>query len=185
LTEKELVLRAQRGDQEAFRALYEDHGPRLLALLRHMTGDLQRAEEALADAFVRAHRALARFDPERPFGPWIREVARNAARDLRRGPAAEPAPERASREPDAVEALAETERLEAVLGTLVDLPERERRVLNLRYRKGLTLHDTATEIGCSRRTVATLQKNALARLTGLLRGRLGKSGEKERGPWTA
>jgi len=41
--------------------------------------DPSAAEDALVDAFWRAHRARARFDPSRSFGAWMRRIATNSA----------------------------------------------------------------------------------------------------------
>src|SRR5207247_1442169 len=38
-------------------------------------------EDVLVDAFWRAYRGRARFDPSRSFGAWMRRIATNAARD--------------------------------------------------------------------------------------------------------
>jgi RNA polymerase sigma factor CnrH len=179
---RDLVLRARAGDQGAFRALYELNAAPLLGLLRHLfQGDRARAEEALEETFVRAFAALGQFDVERPFGPWIKEIARNVVRDAQRAQAAPEAPKAAKDEAveDALTALVRREQEETVLDALVELPAREREVLLLRYQRGLTQPETAAELRCSRRTVATLQKNALALLARLVRERLGKPETKK------
>src|SRR4051794_20693665 len=82
--DRALLLAARQGDQAAFRSIYERHARPVLGLLRHMLGDRARADEALEDTFVKVFAALRQFDVERPFGPWVREIARNVARDARR-----------------------------------------------------------------------------------------------------
>jgi len=42
------------------------------------------AEEAAQDAFVKAWRALPRFDRTRPFRPWLLAIVANEARNRRR-----------------------------------------------------------------------------------------------------
>jgi RNA polymerase sigma-70 factor (ECF subfamily) len=168
-SDRALVLAARQGDQAAFRALYERHAGPVLGLLRHLVFDRARADDALEDTFVKVFAALRQFDVERPFGPWVKEIARNVARDAPRP--LEIASPGSAAGTDPAGALARREQEELVLATLVDLPERERTVLVLRYRKGLTQSDTAAEMKLSRRTVATLQKDALARLASLMRQR--------------
>lgn len=170
-----LVLRARGGDQDAFRELYAAWSKPILGLLRHLVGgDRAKAEDALEETFVRAFAALGQFDVERPFGPWIKEIARNVVRDAQRaarGPEGLPA---SSGPEDALSALVKREEEESLLDALVDLPDRERAVLLLRYRRGFTQPEAAAELRCSRRTIATLQKNALAHLARIVRERLGK-----------
>jgi len=176
--DRTLVLRARGGDQDAYRELYAAWSRPILGLLRHLlAGDGAAAEEALEETFVRAFAALGQFDVERPFGPWIKEIARNVVRDAQRAAAAAaplPGAERASPDEEALSALVRREQEESVLDALVDLPDRERQVLLLRYHRGFTQPETAAELRCSRRTVATLQKSALAHLARAVRERLAK-----------
>lgn len=47
-----LVERAQRGDDEAFAALYADLAPRVLRYLRYQVRNPDRAEELMQETFV-------------------------------------------------------------------------------------------------------------------------------------
>src|SRR5436190_1310514 len=77
--ERELVRRAQTGDEAAFRLLVERHGPRAHALALRILRSPSDAEEVAQDALVRAWRALPRFRGEAAFGSWLhRIVARRA-----------------------------------------------------------------------------------------------------------
>ncbi len=177
-SDRGLVLRARGGDQEAFRELYAAWSRPILGLLRHLVAsDHAKAEDALEETFVRAFAALGQFDVERPFGPWLKEIARNVVRDSQRAASA-PGPGGAAvtagGAEDALSALVRREQEESVLDALVDLPDKERQVLLLRYRRGFTQPEAAAELRCSRRTIATLQKSALAHLARIVRERLGK-----------
>lgn len=58
-------------------ALYEAHGPDLLAFLRRATGDLSLAEDLLHDSFARAiGSSTGAPDPARP---WLFRIAANVA----------------------------------------------------------------------------------------------------------
>ena len=57
------------------------HKDGLYRLLRRYLGDADEAYEAAHEAFIAAWSALARYDPERPFGSWLRTIAINKARD--------------------------------------------------------------------------------------------------------
>ncbi len=67
----EIVRRTLAGDLRAFDALVHRHHADLLRALRTITRNLEDAEDAAQDAFVRAFQALDRFDQERPFRPWL------------------------------------------------------------------------------------------------------------------
>lgn len=79
-----LVVAAQAGDADAYVLLVERHAPRLLGLARRLLGNEQDAEDAVQEAFLRAHRALVGFRGESGFGTWLYRIALNACRDLGR-----------------------------------------------------------------------------------------------------
>lgn len=47
-------------------------------------GDADEAADVAQDAFIRAYRALDRFDATRPFRPWLMRIVVNLAHNLRR-----------------------------------------------------------------------------------------------------
>ena len=65
------------GDADAFEALYDRHAAPLLAFCRHMLGNREDGEDALQQAFVRAHRALAGGRAPDRVRPWLYAIARN------------------------------------------------------------------------------------------------------------
>jgi RNA polymerase sigma-70 factor (ECF subfamily) len=81
LTDEALAARAARGDERAFSQLVVRHKESLYRLLRRYTGDSDEAYEAVHETFIAAWAALGRYDPARAFGPWLRTIAINKARD--------------------------------------------------------------------------------------------------------
>ena len=79
-----VVVRAQQGDQEAFRALYRDAQPRLLRYLHALVGD--DAEDVASETWLQVTRDLAGFTGDYDgFRGWIATIARHRAMDhLRR-----------------------------------------------------------------------------------------------------
>ncbi|MEE1927925.1 RNA polymerase sigma factor [Streptomyces sp. TRM 70351] len=78
-----LVLRAQRGDEEAFRAVYRQVNPDLLRYARVIVG--QDAEDVVAETWLHLSRDLLRFDGDgAAFRRFALAVTRNRARDLLR-----------------------------------------------------------------------------------------------------
>jgi len=76
-----LARSAAAGDDRAFAVLVRRHKDGLYRLLRRYTGDADEAYEAVHEAFIAAWGALKRYDPQRPFGAWLRTIAINKARD--------------------------------------------------------------------------------------------------------
>ena len=80
-SDAELAQAAARGDERAFAVLVGRHKDSLYRLLRRYVGDSDEAYEAAHEAFIAAWGALARYDPSRSFGAWLRTIAINKARD--------------------------------------------------------------------------------------------------------
>jgi RNA polymerase sigma factor (sigma-70 family) len=80
-----LGARFVAGDERAFEALFRVWQGEVFRWVLRIVRDRGVAEEITAEAFWRAYRSRARFDPSRSFGAWMRRIATNAALDhLRR-----------------------------------------------------------------------------------------------------
>lgn len=80
-SDNSLARSAAAGNDRAFAVLVRRHKDEVYRLLRRYTGDPEEAYEAAHEAFIAAWKALKRYDPERPFGTWLRTIAINKARD--------------------------------------------------------------------------------------------------------
>lgn len=74
------VERALGGESSAFAALMDRHAPACLRYATRMLGNREDAEEATQDTLLRAHRALARYDPSMSFRTWIMSILVNRCR---------------------------------------------------------------------------------------------------------
>lgn len=70
--------RVRDGDREAFAELYRREAPRLFAVLVHLCGARERAEDVLQEVFLKAWRAAPRWRPDAPVGAWLLAIARRA-----------------------------------------------------------------------------------------------------------
>jgi RNA polymerase sigma factor (sigma-70 family) len=147
------VARARAGDTAAFGRLVRAHARGVNATTLSVTLDVARAEDAAQDAFVRAWERLPELgDPER-FGAWVRQIARNRARDLVRADvravargAAEAAPAEVS-DPEAEHAAKQAAALLAE--ALAGLSEAEREAVLLTYRDELDSVEVAERTGAT------------------------------------
>jgi RNA polymerase sigma-70 factor, ECF subfamily len=79
ILDRELVERAQRGDESAFAALAVRIADRLYAVAYHILGDADRADDAAQQAMIEIWRHLPELqDPDR-FQVWSHRVVVNAA----------------------------------------------------------------------------------------------------------
>lgn len=70
------------GEDDALAEVFDAYAGPMLAVATTLLGDRRLAEEAVQQAFVQAWRAAARFEPDRPLGPWLRSIVRRTAVDV-------------------------------------------------------------------------------------------------------
>lgn len=80
----ELAALAQAGDREAFGELVYRYAAPARRLTRAVLRNDADADDAAQDGFLAALRTIGRYDPTRPFGPWLMRIVANAAADRRR-----------------------------------------------------------------------------------------------------
>ena len=76
-TDTQLIARAQRGDEEAFAALFEAHKRRVYSLCLRMTGNTAEAEDLTQEAFLQLYRKISTFRGESAFSTWLHRLAVN------------------------------------------------------------------------------------------------------------
>lgn len=76
-TETQLIARAQRGDEEAFEALFEAHKRRVYSLCLRMLGNPTEAEDLTQEAFLQLFRKIATFRGESAFSTWLHRLSVN------------------------------------------------------------------------------------------------------------
>jgi RNA polymerase sigma factor (sigma-70 family) len=172
LDDAELIARATRGDQDAYEELVRMYQGIAFRIAYLLAGNAEEAQEAAQDAFVKAHRALARFRPGAPFRPWLLRIVANEARNRRRSAGRREAltlrvatgVSSADAAPSPEDALLSAERREELLAAMNRLRERDRAAIACRYFYDLSEEETAVALGCRRGTVKSRLSRALERL---------------------
>lgn len=85
LDDQEVVDRAQKGEEPAYRELIRRYERPVFALVYRMVRDRELAEDLAQESFVKALNALGTYRAEFKFSSWIFKIANNTAIDhLRR-----------------------------------------------------------------------------------------------------
>jgi RNA polymerase sigma-70 factor (ECF subfamily) len=74
--ESELIERVARGDEAAFRTLYERYFPRVYSFLRRRLANRADVEETTQEVFISVFSSLSSFRGEAPFAAWVLGVTR-------------------------------------------------------------------------------------------------------------
>ncbi|HZE20126.1 MAG TPA: RNA polymerase sigma factor [Candidatus Angelobacter sp.] len=149
----EIVSQVLNGELDAFDELVRRTRRPAYRLARRITRNHEDADDVVQDSYVKAYRALARFEPDRAFGPWFFTiVARSALSHIRNRarratvPLDEPGPDGttlADKLSDPTLDLAGRQRLMDVEQALGSLSEEHRGVLALRVDADLSYSDIA------------------------------------------
>lgn len=152
-------LRAQ--DPMAFRAFVVQHQRQVFALLSRMTGRGAHVDDLAQETFLRAYRALPRFDPEgtAKLSTWLLTIATNLALDERKKKRlptadlelAEQRPSNASPEAD----HARQELRIALERAARALPDDQCAALVLAEFHGLSLQEVSAVLGAPEATIKT------------------------------
>ncbi|MGB0893634.1 MAG: RNA polymerase sigma factor [Parashewanella sp.] len=77
--ESQWIPLAQQGDKAAFKQLYQQHHPRIYALVLRLCGCRSFAEEITQECFVRVWQKLPSFRGESQFSTWLHRLCINQA----------------------------------------------------------------------------------------------------------
>jgi RNA polymerase sigma factor (sigma-70 family) len=73
--ETQCLLEFRGGSEAAFEALFRKYQREVFGWVLRIVRDQGAAEDLTIETFFRIHRAHARFDAAREFGPWARRIA--------------------------------------------------------------------------------------------------------------
>lgn len=178
-TDDVLVRRCQRGEEEAFRTLYERYRSRVASYAHRILLDRDLALDVVQETFTYLFRKFPEYAPEGKLGALVFKVARNLAinkakrvRTRRDVPLDEGFGEAGEGEPDPGASIERLELRDAAYRALETLPEHYREVIDLKILQGLSYVEIGELVSCPEGTVKSRLHNGLE----LLRRRLGRGG---------
>lgn len=170
-----LVVSVGRFHEDAMAEVFRRHGGAVFALARRVLGDAVRAEEIVQEIFLRLWNQPERFDPDRgTLRSFLLAQTHGRSVDLLRS-------DGARRDREAREARAAAESgydlehevwdmavAERVRSAVLELPENERKAIELAYFGGRTYREVAVELGAPEGTVKSRIRNGLKRIRTVL-----------------
>lgn len=165
--DQELLRQLAKGDEAAFRSLYESYQGPIYRFALHMSGNKATAEEVTQEVFMRLMINPKAYRPERgPLAGYMFGIARNLTRRIIQtrhldvpigdydGNGDSPACCLSS-EQDVLEDLSQSETLELLRKAVVSLPEPYREAVVLCDLEEMSYSCAAELLGCSPGTVAS------------------------------
>ena len=164
---RELVLRAQSGDQEAFGELYQRSGATIYRTIFSMVQNENTAWDIHQNTYLLAYRNLGKLQKPEAFLPWLRRIAVNeTVKELNREQPltfteladAEEAEPQFPETRDGYQPEVELDKREAarlVREILDQLPQKQRLIVGMYYYEGLSIKEIADTLQVSQGTVKT------------------------------
>jgi RNA polymerase sigma-70 factor, ECF subfamily len=148
-TDRDLILRARRGDAEAYGEIVIGHQTSVFNVCYRILHNRNDAEDLAQETFMRAYDRLNTFDIERDFGPWVRRIAANLCLNFLESQKvnAELDDERdadKTAQPD--KQIEVKERSEQIRNALASLPPNYRVVIELRHYQEMSYDEIASEL---------------------------------------
>jgi RNA polymerase sigma-70 factor (ECF subfamily) len=172
-TDEELVRACLGGDRAAFDRLVSRHQREVYRLCYRFVANHEDAAELAQDAFVRAYRALAKFEGSAAFSTWLHRITVNvclnrlALKRPRHETLDEARPYEAAME-QADAAVIRDERARRIRAAIARLPEKQRVTLILRTYHELSHEQISRIMGNSVGAAKANLFHALANLKKLL-----------------
>jgi len=146
---------AQEGDAEAYRQLLGELLPVVERQVRAKLFDASGVDDVVQNALLAIHRARSTYRPERPFGPWMRVIVRNATIDHLRQHKRRRERETAVEDFDLIRDPSsggepDSTALSPVLArALEELPAGQRQAVEMIHLEGLSVAEAAARVGVS------------------------------------
>lgn len=176
-SETALIYKAQHGDRDAFSELVRIHAQGVLNVIYRMCGNVQLAEDAAQETFIKAWLDFGSFRPQTSLRTWLYRIAINAAIDMLRKekrilPRAMEDLHLMDPQPGPEARLLQDERTALVQKATLSLPDASRAVLVLREYEELSYHEIADALDIPIGTVMSRLNYARSLLRSELDGQL-------------
>ena len=163
MEEKELVLQSINGDDEAFGLLLTKYKNKVFNMAYNMTHNRETADDMAQEVFIKAYRALPKFQFKSQFGTWLYQITANHIRDYLRKEgkvkqySLEEMHELPSQDKNHTQSIEKKQidkkRKEIVFTAIRSLPDKHRIILVLRDIQGYSYDDIAKILKISPGTV--------------------------------
>lgn len=168
--ERRLIEGLQRDDAATLASIYDAYAGVAYGLAVRTLGLAGDAEDVVQESFLALWRQAGRLDPARGIRSYLLTIVHNKAIDRmrqrgRRSEAAlDPAAPIAAKSGDPEESVERLSEQALVRAALKNLPEEQRRTVELTYFNGLTINEVATRMSVPIGTVKSRLRLALGHL---------------------
>lgn len=146
-TDQELVEASLDGDRHAFSELVQRHQDAVFGLAVSLTRNREDAADMAQDAFIRAYRKLAYYNPRHPFRPWLLKICANLTKNLFRSRIRRRSAEEKHLREQAIDESVNSPDFEDLERALAQLPPKLGAPVRLKHIEGLSYDEIAKILG--------------------------------------
>lgn len=182
IDEKDLIMRTQNGEANAFNPIISKYRQKIYNLIYNRVPNREAAEDICQEVFLKAWKALPNFKGQSAFYSWLYKIAVNCSLDFLRKqnrgievswedlpPNAEDMFQAIQKHPS-LSQIVEKKEFGDILGEAVGkLPSGQQRVFYMRYGENLKIKDIASLLDKSEGTIKSHLHHAHRKLRDLLR----------------
>jgi RNA polymerase sigma-70 factor (ECF subfamily) len=168
VSDEELMVLYQQGEERAFQTLYERYSGKLYGYIKKKIANSEQAQDILQQSFLKLHKSRHSYNPKYPFSAWLFTICRHLEIDYFRKHKVEMV------ELTKVENTLEGESFDSVdsinakkdfLATIEKLSPEQREILSLRYNDGLSFDEISKTLGIN----ASAARKRISRVLNILR----------------
>lgn len=171
--DSELMKRVAKGDDDAFRQLFERHHRLAYSVIYRHIGVQSAAEDLVQEAFLRVYRNAAKWEPSAKFSTWLYTVVSNLCLNYKRDRARDklrlvgsdddggnPLEQLAQSAETDFEAMDAADRSRIIQAAINELPENQRMALILSRYEDKSYEEVAEIMGTTVAAVKSLTSRA-------------------------
>lgn len=176
--DKTIIYEYLQGNEQALEILVARYIKPIYSFIYRNIGDAVAAEDVTQEVFVKVWRNIKKFNLQKDFKPWVFQIAKNASIDYLRKRKTVPFSRFENQQGqnvlmetvaddslDIVESLSNKTEMQTILATL---PEKDRQLIELRHRQGMSFKEISENLQQSintiksryRRIIINIRKNA-------------------------
>jgi RNA polymerase sigma-70 factor (ECF subfamily) len=153
IDDKEIIKKYLEGDEKSLEILIKKYLNSIYGFIFKNVGDINSAEDITQEVFIRIWKNLKKFDQKKEFKPWIFQIAKNASIDYLRKKKSIPfsrfendkgqnvlTENLSDNSPNLLKILNDKKGLMIIMEAL---PEKDKNLLNLRHKDGLSFKEIA------------------------------------------
>jgi len=175
LSNERALIDQAKNDPAAFSAVYDFYFARVYNYARYRVLDCNTADDLTSEIFESVLKNLHTYRPEKgPFSAWLFTIARNTVnyslrrQKVRQWLSLENIRGQAGHEPKPDETIVQHETRHELLQAIGQLSERERELIALKFKAGLTNRAISRLTGLKENNVATILHRAVQRIRSLM-----------------